>query len=153
MPPPSTLTLRCHPIGTGWEVTIVDHDGPGLAIRRLDQIRKRARTLLENHCGPDVDVDELEVQVQVVAPLAVAAAVTRAIDASERAADLQDEASHATRDAVRLLVNEEGLSLRDTGILLGLTYERVRQLNASEEPGRAPRASGPTVQIVSEDQV
>ena len=45
------------------------------------------------------------------------------------------------------------IGLRDAGALLGLSYERVRQLHSSEAAGVAPRPGGTVVPIVSSDEL
>ena len=62
-------------------------------------------------------------------------------------------AQMATREAVRVLIDDQGIGLRDAGALLGLSYERVRQLHASEAPGVAPRPGGTAVPIMSTDEL
>ena len=83
----------------------------------------------------------------------MAAAVRSAIDTSHLAANHQDAASAATREAVRILIDDQGIGLRDAGALLGLSYERVRQLHSSEAAVVAPRPGGTVVPIVSSDEL
>ena len=57
------------------------------------------------------------------------------------------------RGTVRILIDDQGIGLRDAGALLGLSYERVRQLHSSEAAGVAPRPGGTVVPIVSSDEL
>ena len=68
----------------------------------------------------------------------------------DHAANHQDAASAATREAVRILIDDQGIGLRDAGALLGLSYERVRQLHSFEAAGVAPRPGGT---VVSSDEL
>ena len=52
-----------------------------------------------------------------------------------------------------VLIDDQGIGLRDAGALLGLSYERVRQLHSSEAAGVAPRPGGTVVPIVSSDEL
>ncbi|MDH3366917.1 MAG: hypothetical protein OEO17_03660 [Gemmatimonadota bacterium] len=153
MAAPDTVTLHCQPTDAGWLITIAGDDNVSASCRRLDRAADAARPLLERYCAPGGSVDDLAVSVRVVAPPPVAAAVRRAIEASESAASHQDAASMATREAVRVLIDDQGIGLRDAGALLGLSYERVRQLHASEAPGVAPRPGGTAVPIMSTDEL
>lgn len=145
------ITLRCAAADKGWQITVVGDEAGTVTSRRLDGAIAAARPLLERHAGV-ADVDGLEVALQVVAAPPVAAAVRRAIDARDRAADQQDEASIAMRDAVQVLAAQE-ISLRDAASMLGLSYERVRQLLDSESAGQASRPGGVAVPIVSTDEL
>ena len=134
-----TIALHCQAQDDGWLVTVAGDNTTTTTSRRLDRVLAAARPLLERYCEPGGQVDDLDVSIEVVAPPPVAAAVRSALDASHHAANHQDAASAATREAVRILIDDQGIGLRDAGALLGLSYERVRQLHSSEAAGVAPR--------------
>ena len=147
------IALHCQAQDDGWLVTVAGDTTATTSSRRLDRVLAAARPLLERYCEPGGQVDDLDVSIEVVAPPPVAAAVRRALDASRHAANHQDAASAATREAVRILIDDQGIGLRDAGALLGLSYERVRQLHSSEAAGVAPRPGGTVVPIVSSDEL
>jgi hypothetical protein len=58
----------------------------------------------------------------------ILAAVQLESDLRIKAIETGDELERATLDAIRLLVIQSHFSLRDTGQLLGITYQRVEQI-------------------------
>ena len=54
--------------------------------------------------------------------------IDRLGEARQWLADAQDTVNRVTHEAADILVNKEGLSLRDAGNLLGLSHQRVDQL-------------------------
>jgi predicted RNase H-like HicB family nuclease len=93
--------------------------------RTLDQARRRIREALALSVddAPTAELDE-DVRLPVKARLAVA----RSRHARHEAERIGDEAREATREAVRTLVQDAHLGLRDAGELLGLSHQRIQQL-------------------------
>ncbi len=94
-----------------------------------------ARDLIAIMTGDSEDAFDVEVTTKLDPKLSALLSEVRA--AKAEAAERQKVASTVQREAVRQLV-ESGYTVRDTGRLLGLTYQRVAQLRADREPRRDP---------------
>ena len=94
---------------------------------RLDKAEEMARDLIAVMTGAPADSFDVEVTTRLEPDLS--AHLSRVAQAKVEAAERQREASALQREAVRKLT-ESGLTVRDTGRLLGLTYQRVAQLRA-----------------------
>ena len=110
--------------------------------RSLSQLRRRIPEVLRLW---DVDPAVVQIVEEIELPPRFRTAIERA--AQERA-DLQQETDRLQRDLERTaeqLQKELGLGVRDTGELLGLSYQRVHQLRqrqstASSRARRGRRA-------------
>lgn len=71
--------------------------------------------------------DSFELDVQIELPQAVRQELTRSAALREQAAHAQAEAARLSRDAARQLY-DQGLSLRDIGKVLGVSFQRAKQL-------------------------
>lgn len=122
----STYTATAHREGDWW---VVDVAGIGATqAKRLDQVEDMARDMIA--IMEDVDLDDVHVDVvpQVGPELDGLILNTRsATDAAKRA---QAEATEASRTTAQRL-RAAGYSLRDIGILTGVSYQRIHQLLGS----------------------
>lgn len=94
-------------------------------VRRIDQAEDMARDAIAGVLN--VAPDSFEVIVVPEMPDTVRAIVDQATAARSQAAKAQDVAGQLTRQAARRLV-EEGLTVRDAGVLLGVSHQRIAQL-------------------------
>lgn len=93
--------------------------------RSLVEARRRVREVL----GAWVeDAEDAELVDDVRLPRGVLDAVRRSRAARERAKLDQRRANELTAEAVRALVDDLDLGVRDAGDLLGLSHQRVQQL-------------------------
>ena len=99
---------------------------------RLDQADDMARDLIAIMTGEPEDSFDVEITTHLEPELS--ALISKAALAKSEAAERQKAASLAQRQAVRKLT-ESGLTVRDTGRLLGLTYQRVAQLRDDQNAG------------------
>ena len=79
-----------------------------------------------------LDVDPAEVRVEIedfTPPAAVIEQMDRAKRLLGQATREQEEAGRLASDAVSVLVDELGLTLRDAGEILGISHQRVAQLH------------------------
>lgn len=92
---------------------------------RLDQVPHMAREAI----ALTLDVPESAVTVEVVADLDpdVRAEIDRLREAQAEASEAQARAAKASRDLARRLA-DSGLTVRDSGRLLGISPQRVSQL-------------------------
>lgn len=120
----TTYTARAHREGSWWVAEVV---GEGIATqaRRLDLLESAVRDLIV--AWHQVPAKSFDVEIEPEVPKGAAATVKRARRLRSDADRLQGEAAEATRHAAKALVNS-GLTVRDAGTLLGLSYQRVGQL-------------------------
>jgi len=112
----------------GYWVAVVDGlRGGATETRRLDRIEDQVRELVAWLADAREDSFQLAWQYELPCPLAdLLQAFHEKRDTLKRA---KDEYEAATRDAVAE-ARSESISVRDTGALLGLSYQRIQQLDA-----------------------
>jgi hypothetical protein len=93
--------------------------------RTIESGRARAREVL-GRLGEDARAAELVDDVEL--PAAARRALQERIKAKGRALQEQARAARAEQHAVALLTERMGLSRRDAGVLLGVSYQRVQQI-------------------------
>jgi len=118
-------TARCHREGRWWVVEVPEL-GHTTQARRLDKVEEMVRSLIQMFTDDDPS------GATVTADVAFADDNTRvevelARDSRTRAAAAQREATERQARAARLL-SAQGFSVRDIGVLLGLSYQRAQQL-------------------------
>ncbi len=113
-----------------WLVHVPELAGCHTYGRSLAQARKRLREAFEL-CFDD-DAKAERAWPNVVHDIKMPAGARKAVDAYQRARrhseDAERAASERSRAAVRLLVQDMGLSTRDAAEALGLSQQRVAQL-------------------------
>ncbi|MGZ6267706.1 MAG: type II toxin-antitoxin system HicB family antitoxin [Candidatus Limnocylindrales bacterium] len=125
--------------GRWWALSVPELEGVFSQARRLDQadpiIREAIGLLLE---VPDDSFDiVIEPQMESLGDLRVA------IEDAHRARQAFEEAQEASSTAMRRAVRElrsSGYTARDTGVLLGVSNQRISQIERSggSEPTRTP---------------
>ena len=118
-------TVRARRVGKWWALDVDGVAGAHTQVRRLDQADEMAHDAIAGVL--EVAPDSFEVVVTPVVPASVRALVDEATQARSQAAQAQDAAAHLTRRAAERLV-EEGLTVRDAGVLLGVSHQRIAQL-------------------------
>lgn len=116
------VTAQCERSGRWWAVSIPEVPGAFTQARRLDQVPDQAADAVATLC--DIPVDSINVTLSFDAP---GVAEVRAKQAEAQRVSM--EASEAMRDLVRHL-REEGLTVRDIGVILGVSPQRAQQLAA-----------------------
>ncbi|WP_137725660.1 type II toxin-antitoxin system HicB family antitoxin [Prescottella subtropica] len=114
--------------GSWWVVEVPEVDGAFTQARRLDQISAMvadAVALLEGIPAADVDVT-LDVDLGDPGVLEEARRARAQVEAAARA---QEDAARASRAAVAHLRHRTKLSVRDTAVVLGVSPQRVSQLD------------------------
>lgn len=122
-----------------WRVTIPEIEGIITQTRRLDQIPTAVIKVLQNH--PDFKGRDLDVQVRLDKERQ--AAVDEVLRLRDRADKTRQEASSAVKALVQQLAHE-GLSYRDIGTLLQVSYQYVqtlakKKLLIERTPNKSPR--------------
>ena len=117
--------VRARRIGSWWAVDVQGVRGVHTQVRRIDQAEAMARDAIAGVL--DIAPDSFEIVVAPEVPASVRSMVDQATRARSQAAEAQDAAAKLTRDAARRLV-DEGLTVRDAGVLLGISHQRIAQL-------------------------
>jgi len=94
--------------------------------RNLAEAEAMARDLIA--IMEDVPPDSFAVEVKIVLPNDVRRELERSADLREQAAKAQAEAARLAREVAVRLRDELGMSLRDIGRALGVTFQRAKQL-------------------------
>lgn len=123
----TTFTARARRSGGWWALDVPALPGAYSQVRRLDQapeaIADALSALLERHIAPD--------DVMVIPDLGTSGAVVTASKAARaEVARRTEEVATLTRRAIEEL-SRTGLSVRDIGVILGLSHQRVQQLQQS----------------------
>ena len=114
--------------GSWWAITVPELPGVFSQARRLDQVEAMAREAIAMML--DVDTDQIgRIEVKVVPPPRAAALIGTMNDALETAREASETAASARREAAKAL-RADGLPMRDVGLLLGLSHQRVSQILA-----------------------
>jgi len=119
------FTVRARRVGSWWALDVDGLPGVRTQVRRIDQAEVMVREAIAGVL--DVTSDSFEIVLAPDLPAPVRAIVDQATTARSLAAQAQDAAAQLTRDAARRLV-AEGLTVRDAGVLLGVSHQRIAQL-------------------------
>lgn len=133
-------TVRARRIGGWWALDVEGLSGVHTQVRRIDQADDMAREAIAGVLGVAADTFETVIAPEV--PAALGSMVDEAIEARSQAAHAQDAAGQLTRDAARRLV-DEGLTVRDAGVLLGLSHQRIAQLIREDKEALRRAADAP----------
>jgi len=111
----------------GWWIISIPELDLVTQARRIRDIQHMATDLVA--AWLDKDPDDVRVEVEdFTAPAAVIEQMSRAKALLAEATREQEEAGRLASDAVNVLVDELGLTLRDAAHLLGISHQRVAQL-------------------------
>jgi predicted RNase H-like HicB family nuclease len=126
----------------GWHVHLPEVQGCRSWGRSIAEARRNIREALATCADAFEDADAVARDAEIVDDVRLPARAKRLVKRAlqERAAlqEREERAKVATAEAARALTEEIGLSLRDAGELLGLSHQRVKQVNAAEpRPRRA----------------
>jgi hypothetical protein len=118
-------TVLARRVGNWWALDVEGVHGAHTQVRRIDQAEEMAREAIAGVL--DIAPTAFEVVVAPEVPADARTAVTQATRARLEAAQAQEAASKLTQHAARRLV-ETGLTVRDAGVLLGVSHQRIAQL-------------------------
>ena len=121
-----SYTERAEWDATGWWVVDVPAvPGAISQCKRLDQVRDNAAEVIEIQIGERVDPAELDIDWHICGTAGETAARARAA---------RSQLDDLTRCAVREL-RRSGFSLRDTGKLTGISFQRAQQIEKQLKEG------------------
>ena len=109
-----------------WAISIVELSGAHTQVRRLDHAETAIRDLLSLLLDRSPDSFEIEVVPELTER--ESAALDAVSKAKANFAAAQAAMTQRQLEAADLLVHQEGLTVRDAGKILGVSYQRVAQL-------------------------
>ena len=121
--------------GRWWAIEVPDVPGVYSHVRRLDQVEALAREAIAVTLGIPEDSFDIVVDPKLNTLGDLGKTIETALATRRAAQQAQDTASTAIRHAVREL-RSAGYSARDAGMLLGVSNQRVSQLEHAQ--GRKP---------------
>jgi predicted RNase H-like HicB family nuclease len=114
--------------GRRWFLHVDELAGVFSQVRRLDQAEGMARDAIAAFLG--IPADEFGVNVTMRLPADLERDVAGVIDLRGAIDRTEHEYAEQTRRLATRLVQGEGMTVREAGRLLGLSYQRVSQLVA-----------------------
>ncbi len=118
------IKAECERKAGAWRVRVPALDNLLISTKRLDLATEQIKDLVHEYQG--IDRCEVVVKVEAAMPGIMCDLETAQIKMRE-SQRLQEEASREIRDVVSRL-RDEGLSMRDIGVLLQISPQRVAQL-------------------------
>jgi DNA-directed RNA polymerase specialized sigma subunit len=118
------IKAECERKANAWRVRVPELDNLLISTKRLDQATEQIKDLVQESQG--VDRCDVIVKVETTLP-GIMCDLEQAQQKMRDAQRIQEEASREIRDVVSRL-REEGLSMRDIAVLLGISAQRVAQL-------------------------
>jgi hypothetical protein len=118
------IKALCERQQDGWLVAVPDLDNFKMTSKRLDKATDQIKLLAAKLTGEDKC--DIVVKVEAVMP-GIICDIEAAQKKMHEASRLQEEASAEIRDVVSRM-RDEGLTMRDIAVLLGVTPQRVAQL-------------------------
>ncbi|MEY3624641.1 MAG: hypothetical protein RL696_22 [Actinomycetota bacterium] len=121
------IRAECERKAGAWRVRVPELDNLLISTKRLDLATEQIKDLVHEYQG----IDRCDVVVKVEAAMPGIMCDLEAAQIKMRESQrLQEEASREIRDVVSRL-RSEGLSMRDIGVLLQISPQRVAQLTDS----------------------
>lgn len=114
----------CERYNDGWLVAVPQLGGYKTSAKRLDKATEAIKALAEKETGESKC--DIVVKVEAVMP-GIICDLEAAQEKMIAAQRMQEEASAEIRDVVARM-RDEGLTMRDIAVLLGVTPQRVAQL-------------------------
>ena len=118
------INARAERLEDGWLIAVPSLGNYKTTSKRLDKATEQIKVLAEKATGESKC--DIIVKVEAVMP-GIICDIESAQSKMRDAAKLQEEASNEIRDVVSRM-RDEGLTMRDIAILLGVTPQRVAQL-------------------------
>lgn len=122
------LTAKAERSGGWWAVEVPEVPGLFTQAKRLDQIDGMVRDAAALLTGEPEE--SFDVTVEPVVPEPVASSLDRSHHLTEEAARLQRDAAEEARKAAQLM-QAEGMTVRDIGRVMGVSFQRVSQILAA----------------------
>jgi len=133
-------TAVCRRVGDWWAIDVPEAHGVHTQARRLEQAEAMARdavALLRS-----VPQDSFDVTVEPHLDHEAERTLAASVEATRRAREAAETASRLQREAATALVTRYRLTVRDTGMLMHVSPQRVSQLTHSAAHGDGDGPSG-----------
>lgn len=118
------VKAECERKAGAWRVRVPELDNLLISTKRLDLATEQIKDLVHEFQG----VDRCSIVVEVITTMpGIMCDLIAAQVKMQESQKLQQEASRETRDVIARL-RTEGLSMRDIGVLLKISPQRVAQL-------------------------
>lgn len=128
-----TYTSRAHREGNWWIVQNDQFPGAISQVRRLDLAADAQREAIA--FVAEVDQDEVVVVIRVELEPALARSLDEAVALrAEAEAEVKEARALSLRRAIAISLKDDGMTLRDIAVVLGVSYQRVHQLVREGEP-------------------
>lgn len=118
------IKAECERKSNAWRVRVPELDNLMISSKRLDQATDQIKDFVMETQG--VDRCDIVVKVETTLP-GIMCDLEQAQQKMKDAHRLQEESSKEIRDVVARL-RQEGISMRDVGVLIGVSAQRVAQL-------------------------
>lgn len=112
------------PVGRFWHIQVKGIDGATQA-RKASEVDEMVRDFISTHSGESASRIKLNLLIQL--PKEVQEALAKADKLRSEAETARKAAAQETSRAAQLL-KEDGLTVRDIGLALGLSFQRAQQL-------------------------
>ena len=122
----SSFICRATRVDGWWAISVGGLPGAHTQARRLDEAEAAARDMLSLLF--DRTPDSFDVTVSAELSREERDALDRIAEARERYEVAKSEVAIAQRSALSLLVDQEGLTIRDAGVIMSVSYQRIAQL-------------------------
>jgi len=135
-----TYTAVCRRVGDWWAIDVPEAHGVHTQARRLEQVEAMARdavSLLRK-----VPEDSFDVTVEPHLDDEAEQTLAASAEATRRAREAAETASRLQREAATTLLTKYRLTVRDTGMLLHVSPQRVSQLTHTSAQGDPNSPSG-----------
>lgn len=130
----TTYTVTAERTAKWWVLQAGEAPGAISQVARLDQADQIKEAIAFVTGEPE---EQIQIEVRPVLPLAAEEAHELAVRYREEAARLNSRAAYYSRLAAHDLA-DAGLTVRDIGTILGVSYQRAHQLITADLPGAAP---------------
>jgi len=122
----TTYTATCQRSQGWWAIRIPEVPGAFSQARRLHEVERMVRDVVS--LALEVPPDSFDVRVVVTLSEPSQRVLDRALELRREAQLAAASAARATMEAVRSMVDGDGLSIREAGQLLDISHQRVAQL-------------------------
>jgi predicted RNase H-like HicB family nuclease len=119
-------TATAERTGKWWALSVPEIPGVHTQVRRLDLASAMVREAIALML--DVPEDSFDVRILSAFDTKVTAVVENLELARDEARLAEKRLAAATRQTVRVLTTQEGLTVRDAGVVMGVSFQRVSQV-------------------------